>query len=216
MNLEMMNESSKRHPKLSLIFTPNCLSKTSVTRIFVFYFSLKISRKTYHRIRLFPWILNCFSPAFAISKRYYNNNCLCTTEDDVLANYQFSPLFSRWNYALVLVLKGKLNSVRAWIFFLHKRNREAEVDKTVVLLKKQTNKNKKGKLGWHFAYLQNFWQILKWQPRKVPATFPANSSQTTDVYINKPICWQYLAHVVLIDSSCASLMLSGGTFFKAS
>ena len=54
MNLEMMNESSKRHPKLSLIFTPNCLSKTSVTRMFVFYFSLKISRKTYYRIRLFP------------------------------------------------------------------------------------------------------------------------------------------------------------------
>ena len=37
MNLEMMNESSQRHPKLSLIFTPNCLSKTSVTRMFVLF-----------------------------------------------------------------------------------------------------------------------------------------------------------------------------------
>ena len=79
MNLKMMNESSKRHPELlSMIFTVNCLSKTSVIRMFVYYFSLKTSRKTYHRFPLFPWILNCKFHAFAISKQYYNTNCLCT------------------------------------------------------------------------------------------------------------------------------------------
>ena len=47
MNLKMMNESSERNPKLlSLIFTLNCLSKTSVIRMFAYYFSLKTSRKT--------------------------------------------------------------------------------------------------------------------------------------------------------------------------
>ena len=58
MNLKMMNMSSKRHPKLlSLIFTLSCLSKISVIRMLVYYFSLKTSRETYHRIR--HGILNC-------------------------------------------------------------------------------------------------------------------------------------------------------------
>ena len=101
----------------------------------------------------------------------------------------------------------KLNSVRAWFFFLHKRKREAEVDKTVVWLfywekNKQTNKR--------HTWLKFF----------LPTVAAAKSSryfyrQLQSVYINKPICWQYLAHVVSIDSSCASLVLSGGTFFKS-
>ena len=217
-----MNESSKRHPKLlSLIFTLNCLSKTSVIRMFVYYFSLKTSWKTYHRSACFPWILNCLFHAFAISiEQYYNTNCLCTTEDDVLADYQFPLLFSRLNYALVLVLMVQVKLCTSVnFFFTHKREREAEVGKTVVWLfywKKTKTKTKKRTLGWHFAYPQNFWKILKWQPQNVPATFAANSSQITDVYINKPICWQYLAHVVSTDSSCVWLVLSVGTSFKAS
>ena len=221
-----MNESSKRHPKLlSLIFTLNCLSKTSVIRMFVYYFSLKTSWKTYHRSACFPWILNCLFHAFAISiKQYYNTNCLCTTENDVLADYQFPLLFSRLNYALVLVLKVQVKLCTTVNFFVS-RIREREKLKWIkqwfdyFIGKKKANKKTKTKkrtLGWHFAHPQNFWQIFKWQPQNVPATFAANSSQTTDVYINKPICWQYLAHVVSIDSSCVWLVLSVGTFFKAS
>ena len=121
-----MNESSKRHQKLlSLIFTLNCLSKTSVIRMFVYYFSLKTSWKSYHRSVCFPWILNCLFHAFAISiKQYCNTNCLCTTEDDVLADYQFPLLFSRLNYALVLVLKVQVKLCTSVNFFSRIRERE--------------------------------------------------------------------------------------------
>ena len=62
-----------------------------------------------------------------------NTNCLCTTEDDVLADYQFPLLFSRLNYALVLVLKVQVElRTSVNFFFAHKRKREAEVNKTVV------------------------------------------------------------------------------------
>ena len=91
-----------------------------------------------------------------------NTNCLCTTEDDVLADYQFPLLFSGLNYALVLVLKVQVELRRSVNFiFAHKRKREAEVNKTVVWLfhlKKQNktnkSKNKKGTLGWNFAYIR--------------------------------------------------------------
>ena len=121
-----MNESSKRQPKLlPLIFTLNCLSKSSVIRMFVYYFSLKTSRKTYHRIRLFSMnFLNCLFHAFAISKQYYNTNCLRTTEDDVLADYQYPLLFSRLNFALVLVLKVQVKLCTSVNVFSRIRKRE--------------------------------------------------------------------------------------------
>ena len=95
----------------------------------------------------------------------------------------------------------KLKWIKQWFDYL--------IEKTNIQVNKRYT-------YWNFACPQHFWQILKRQPRKVPATFAANSSQTTDVYINKPICWQYLTHVVSIDSSCTWLVLSVGTFFKAS
>ena len=164
-----MNESSKRHPKLlSLIFALNCLSKTSVIRMFVYYFSLKTSWKTYHRSTCFPWILNCLFHAFAISiKQYYNTNCLCTTEDDVLADYQFPLLFSRLNYALVLVLKVQVKLCTTVNFFVS-RIREREklkwvkqwFDYFIGKKQKQKNKNRKTHTWLTFClptkFLKNF------------------------------------------------------------
>ena len=66
-----------------------------------------------------------------MSKQYYNTNCLCTAEDDVLAGYQFPLLFSRLNYTLALVLNLKVQvklCTSVDFFFSHKRKREAKVD----------------------------------------------------------------------------------------
>ena len=52
---------------------------------------------------------------------------------DVLPDCQFPLLFSRLNYALVLVIKVQVKLFTSVIFFFSlKRTREAEVDKTVV------------------------------------------------------------------------------------
>ena len=132
-------------------------------------------------------------------------------------------LMSISSFLFTFKLRSRFGFKGTSFLFSHKRKREAEVDKTVVWLfywkkqKKTKTKTKRRTLDWHFAYPQNVWQILKWQPRKVPATLrPTHVTETTYVYTNKPICWQYLAHVVLIDSSFAWLVLSVGTFFKAS
>ena len=61
-----------------------------------------------------------------MSKQYYNTNCLCTTEDDVLAGYQFPLLFSSLNYtlALVLNLKVQVKLCTSVDFFSRIRERE--------------------------------------------------------------------------------------------
>ena len=95
-----MNESSERHPKLLLlIFTRNCLSKTSVIRMFVYYFSLK--NKQENLSVCFPWILNCFFHAFAMSKQQINKSLLV----DILPTHKIFDKFwsgSREKFPLLL------------------------------------------------------------------------------------------------------------------
>ena len=88
-----------------------------------------------------------------------NNNCLCTTEDDVLADYQFPLSFSRLNYALVLVLKVQVKlSTSVNFFFSHKRKEKLKwikqwFDYFIEKTNKQTNKRTNNKTKAKNAHL---------------------------------------------------------------
>ena len=81
-----------------------------------------------------------------MSKQYYNTNCLCTAEDDVLAEDQFPLLFSRLNYTLALVLNLKVQVKLCTSVDFFSRIREREKLKWIkqwfdyFIAKKQTNK----------------------------------------------------------------------------
>ena len=121
MNLKMMNESSKRHPKLlSLILTLNCLSKTSVIRMFVYYFSLKTSRKTC------PSVLHEFQIAYSMLLPYQSSitTLIVYARPKTSFGRLFPLLFSRLNYTLALNLKVQVKLCTSVdFFFSHKRER---------------------------------------------------------------------------------------------